>query len=244
MIRFSSKFLLLFVSLSNLFADKPDNPKNTEKSDNDTAWVDLFDGKSLQGWEIIDYAGHSGITVKDKKIVIAQGEILAGIKVTDKIAKTIPTVDYEVLIKARKTMGNDFFVGLTFPFLKSHATWIVGGWGGGLVGISSIDDLDASENQTTTYRDFDMSRLYTLRLQVTRERIVAYIETKGEKTDRCINVGVVDRTVGMRFGEIEESLPFGISTFRTASEIESIRIRKLSKTDKDAISKLAEEDDF
>ena len=39
-------------------------------------------------------------------------------------------------------------MALLFHFTHSHATLILGGWGGSLIGISSIDDFDASENET------------------------------------------------------------------------------------------------
>ena len=46
--------------------------------------------------------------------------------------------------------GGDFFCGLTFPYGDASCTFVVGGWGGGLVGLSSINGDDASENETRT----------------------------------------------------------------------------------------------
>jgi hypothetical protein len=39
-------------------------------------------------------------------------------------------------------------------------TLICGGWGGTLVGLSSIDDLDASENPTATIKEFKEKTWY------------------------------------------------------------------------------------
>ena len=57
--------------------------------------------------------------------------------------------DYEVTLEAMRVDGNDFFCGMTFPAGKDPCTLIVGGWGGTVVGLSSINGMDASENETT-----------------------------------------------------------------------------------------------
>lgn len=46
--------------------------------------------------------------------------------------------------------SSEFFCGLTVPVRTGTecVSLIVGGWGGSLVGISSIDGLDASETST------------------------------------------------------------------------------------------------
>ena len=49
---------------------------------------------------------------------------------------------------------------------------LLGGWGGGVVGISSIDTMDASENETTKYRQFVTDRWYKVRLRVTPRVVV------------------------------------------------------------------------
>ena len=48
----------------------------------------------------------------------------------------------------------------------------------------------------------------------------------------------------MRFGEIEESIPLGISTFQTTGEFKNIKIRKLNPKEIAAAKKLDEEDEF
>ena len=44
--------------------------------------------------------------------------------------------------------GGDFFATLTFPVDDSFCTFVTGGWGGDIVGLSSIDGWDASDNET------------------------------------------------------------------------------------------------
>ena len=104
-------------------------------------------------------------------------------------------------------MGSDFFCGLTFPYKESHATLILGGWGGSLIGISSIDDFDASENETGDAFIFDDNRWYEILLRVTQSEITVWIDGKS-----VIDCEVEGRRVGMRPGEIEMSVPLGLST--------------------------------
>ena len=70
----------------------------------------------------------------------------------------LPKINYEVTLKAMKIDGSDFFCGLTFPVNDAFCTLIAGGWGGGLVGLSSLDNYDASENETSTFRGFEKKR--------------------------------------------------------------------------------------
>ena len=74
--------------------------------------------------------------------------------------------------------GNDFFASLTFPVGDSFCTWVTGGWGGDIVGLSSLDGWDASDNETRTYFDFEKGRWYAFRLQVTPARITGWIDDK------------------------------------------------------------------
>ena len=118
-------------------------------------------------------------------------------------------------------MGSDFFCGLTFPFKESHATLILGGWGGSLIGISSLDDFDASENETG---DAYVSRIKMVRRQAScnEKKLQVWLDDK-----MVIDTDVEGRKVSMRFGEIEMSVPFGICTYATTGVIRDVKIRKL-----------------
>jgi hypothetical protein len=106
----------------------------------------LFDGKTLDRWEIIEYEGHGEIYVADSSIIISRGEIITGIRWKEDFPKT----NYEVTLYARRVDGNDFFCGLTFPVKDSFLTLVLGGWGGSLSGLSCIDGADAAHNFTQT----------------------------------------------------------------------------------------------
>ena len=80
-------------------------------------------------------------------------------------AGVFPKTNYEIRFEATRIKGGDFFASLTFPVGESHCTWVTGGWGGDIVGLSSLDGWDASDNETRTYYTFETSRWYAFRLQ-------------------------------------------------------------------------------
>jgi len=178
----------------------------------------LFDGKTLQGWTVSDFGGHGDPAVEDGKLVIPVGEGLTGVTYAGKL----PKANYQVSLDARRTQGHDFFCGLTFPVGDSFASLIVGGWGGGVCGISSLDDNDASSNDTTTRRKFDNDKWYHIRLRVTDDKIQAWIDD-----EKIVDVVTTGKKISVR-GDIEQSCPFGLATWRTAAELKDIRIVELS----------------
>lgn len=185
-------------------------------------WKDLFDGATLRGWKSTPFGGAGEVEVKEGRVILPMGAMLTGITYTN----PVPTVDYEVELEAMKVDGSDFFCGLTVPVRDSHCSLIVGGWGGGIVGISSLGGYDASENDTTKYLGFAKNRWYKIRLRVTAGRIEAWIDA-----DKVVNADIRDRKVSLRAGEIELSAPFGIAAYQTTAAFRTIRLRAVSGPD-------------
>jgi hypothetical protein len=181
-------------------------------------WQPLFDGKSLAGWAEADFTGKGKVSVAGGIITLGTG-FMTGIT----YQKPFPTSNYEIRLEAARMEGSDFFAGITFPVKDSHCSWIVGGWGGVIVGLSSLDGMDASENETTSVWQFERKRFYRLRLRVTDERIQTWIDDEW-----AVDSYIKDRTVSLRFGEIELSRPLGIATYSTTSALRSIEYRLLS----------------
>jgi hypothetical protein len=182
-------------------------------------WQSLFDGKALGQWKKSDFAGGGEVSVKDGTIVIAQGGgDLSGITWSGKY----PKVNYEIALDAKRVQGSDFFCALTFPLNDTCASLICGGWGGSLVGISSLDGLDASSNETTKTAPFKSGQWYHIRMRVTNEKFMAWIDD-----EKFVHVSHKDRKVDIRI-EVSESKPLGIATYNTMAALKDIRIRQLT----------------
>lgn len=177
----------------------------------------LFNGKNLDGWKSTQFGGEGEVSVEEGVITIATGYSLSGITCTQELPKT----NYEITLEARRVEGIDFFCGLTFPVAESHCSFIVGGWAGSVVGLSSIDGQDASENDTTRYMKFEKGRWYRIRVRVTPERISAWIDD-----ERVVDQDIRGRKLSTRV-EVELSKPLGICTWETKAELRNIRLTKL-----------------
>lgn len=180
-------------------------------------WQYLFDCKTLNGWRECDFVGRSEVRIENGCIVMRVGNDMTGVKWT----KDLPRMDYEVTLQAMRVDGSDFFCGLTFPVKEDPCTLILGGWGGSLVGLSSLDGMDASENETTTMISFQNQRWYRARLRVTAAKIEAWLDSQ-----KIIDANVKDRRISIRW-ECEPCKPFGIATWRTTGAARDIRIRRL-----------------
>jgi hypothetical protein len=206
--------LLVMSVASTGAAEKKDDSPNLKAKD----WKSLFDGKTLEGWMVTDFAGHAEPKVEDGIIHIPAGLALSGINLTNQP----PKMNFELTLEAKKIDGSDFFCCLTFPYGESHCSFVVGGWGGGLVGISSVDGMDASENDTADYMVFENDKWYRISVRVTPEKIETWIDKS-----KLVDLETKDRKIGMRFGEIDESVPIGIATWITSSALRDLRIRTI-----------------
>lgn len=176
---------------------------------------DLFDGESLSGWESTRFGGEGSVRVKDGTIILGSGDSLTGITWKE----AFPETDYEVSLDAQRVRGSDFFCGLTFPVGGSFCSLIVGGWGGSVIGISSVDGLDASENETNRLKRFENGHWYKVRVRVASSKIVAWIDT-----EQIIDLVTRERQLNVR-PEVRLSRPFGIAAWQTTAALKNIRLK-------------------
>jgi hypothetical protein len=182
-------------------------------------WQPMLDGQSLAGWRATPFAGHGEVRCQAGLIIVSMGDPFTGLNWTN----DFPKMNYEVAFDAMRVMGSDFFCGLTVPVADSFCSLIVGGWGGSLVGISSIDGMDASENETTKFATFETGRWYRIRLRVTEKKIQAWIDQ-----DKLVDVTIAERKVSLRPGDIELSKPFGVAAWQTTSALREVKFRRVS----------------
>ncbi len=176
----------------------------------------LFDGKTLTGWAVADFGGSGEVKVQEGKLILEMG-VMTGVTWTNPIAR----MNYEVELEAMRVDGSDFFCGLTFPVGEHPCSLIVGGWGGGVVGLSSLDGEDAAHNETTRYLNFEKGRWYRIRLQVSPAAIQAWIDE-----DKVVDVTTTGRNISIR-SEVEPSKPFGFATWSTTGALRNLRMRPL-----------------
>ncbi len=183
-------------------------------------WQPLYDGKSLNGWKESDFFGAGKVTVERGVIIIGAG-VLTGINWAGSTLP-FPTTNYEIRVEAARLKGSDFFAGITFPVRDSYCTWVNGGWGGEVVGLSNLDGADALRNETSFSRKFELGRWYSLRLRVTASRITAWIDE-----EQVIDVDISKKWIALREGDIDKSIPFGIATYATVGGVRKIEWRPI-----------------
>ncbi len=153
-------------------------------------------------------------------MVLGAGAPLTGVT----FAGSFPQTNYEIRYEAMRVMGGDFFASLTFPVGEAFATFVLGGWGGDVIGVSSIDGWNAAENETRNYFTFEDGKWYAVRVAVTPERIQCWIGA-----ERVVNVGINGRQITMRPGDIELSAPLGIASYNTSGAVRKIEYRTVSR---------------
>jgi hypothetical protein len=179
----------------------------------------LFDGKTLTNWQPSKFHGQGAVTIENGDIILAAGKDLTGITWS---GPALPTTNYELTLQARRLEGRDFFAGVTFPVGDSFCSLILGGWGGTIVGLSSINGIDASENSTSQSIDFELQKWYDIRIRVTPEKIDSWLDGK-----HIIEQDVKGNQISVRI-EVEPSQPLGIASWRTKAGIRQIQLRRLN----------------
>jgi hypothetical protein len=207
-----------------LAQEKPGKSPAQTGKDKD-GWKSLFDGKTLDGWKTSDDPDDGKVSVKDSAIVLKQGHPMSSVAYR---RGDFPKMDYEVQLEGKKLDGNDFFCTTTFPVGDSFCSLVVGGWGGTTVGLSSINSLDASMNETSTSKEFKRDQWYRVRIRVTRDRIQAWIDD-----EKLVDVEIADKKLSIRL-ECAQCKPFGIATWHTAGAVRNIRVRALTTAEKKA----------
>ncbi len=181
--------------------------------------VSLFDGESLGQWKQTPFEEDGKSYVEDGRIVMATGRDMSGVTWTGPLLR----MDYEISLEAMRVEGFDFFCGLTFPINESPCTLVVGGWGGGLVGLSNIDYYDAANNETSKNLDFENDKWYQIRVRVTQKMIQAWIDD-----EMMVNFEWPGHKLDVR-AEVDLSVPLGIATWQTGGALRNIEVRQVDE---------------
>ena len=178
------------------------------------ASTSLFDGTSLGAWKPVAFGGEGEVSVADGAIHLERGNDLTGVVWTGRL----PGPSFRIGMEARRVDGSDFFCAVTVPAAGSHCTFVVGGWGGTVVGFSSLDGLDASENETSGTVPFVDRRWYRVDVDVTPTHIRGLID--GAVVAEATLAG---REVDVRV-EMLPCRPIGIASWRSTSDIRALSL--------------------
>ncbi len=209
----------LALSVFSLAEDKPDTAPTKPADKPAGKVIELFDGKTLKNWKVPEFGGEGKVTVKDGHIIIGTGDPMSGITWE---GGELPKVDYELTFEAQRIDGNDFFGTITFPVQKDSCSFVLGGWGGGVTGLSTLDGSSAIENETTNFQEFEKGKWYKIRVRVTKTKIETWIDDK-----QVVNVDYADKRVSIRI-EVELNKPLGFSTYRTTGAIRAVKIAEMA----------------
>lgn len=176
----------------------------------------LFNGKNIDGWEVAEFGGEGRVFVREGCIVMEAGDPLTAINLAEE--KAIPRDNYELTVEARRIEGTDFFATVTFPVGESWCSLVVGGWAGSLVGLSSIDGKDASENDTKSVMKFETGRWYRIRIRVAENKIQSWIDDKP-----VVDKDITGKKITIR-NEMIPCRPLGIASYITTTEIRKVEM--------------------
>ena len=191
-------------------------------------WKSLFDGKTLKGWKQSDFFKPGKSSVKDGAIILEKGTKMTGLTYD---GKDFPKMNYEVSLESKRIDGRDFFCTTTFPVGDSFCSFVVGGWGGSVTGLSSIDGIDASENQTGQGIEYKNDQWYKIRIRVTDKRVETWIDK-----EQTVDLDTSDVKLGIRI-ECNVSTPFGIASYDTVGAVKDIKVRNLSAAEIKEVAK-------
>ncbi|AMY09943.1 hypothetical protein LuPra_03170 [Luteitalea pratensis] len=180
------------------------------------AATSLFDGKSLGSWKPVAFGGEGEVSIVNGAIRLDRGNDLTAVVWTGKV----PGPNFRVQMEANRVDGSDFFCAVTFPVAGSHCTFVVGGWGGTVVGFSSLDGLDASENETSHTMTFENGRWYQVAVDVTPTHIKGLIDGAV-----AAEANLARREVDVRI-EMVLCRPLGLASWRTVSDIRNITLEE------------------
>jgi hypothetical protein len=179
----------------------------------------LFDGKTLGAWKSVDFGGEGAVKVDQGAIRVDAGATCSGVQWT---GEAPPRTNYEFTVEAMKVDGSDFFLGIVFPVGKDTCSFVAGGWGGGVTGLSSVDHMNASENETASDQTYAKDKWYTFRLIVTPAKIEVWWDAK-----QVINLELANRQISVH-PAVESAAPLGLVNYQTASLFRNIRLKKLN----------------
>jgi hypothetical protein len=182
-------------------------------------WQPLFDGKSLDGWRVVEessFAQHGAVRVDGDRLVLEAGRNRTGAA----CLKEVPTTDYEIALEAMRETGAADFCNLAFPVGSSHCALTLGGYVT-MAGLDQVDGQPFNENEATKRLAYKQGEWYQILVRVTDARVEAWVG--GEKV---IDLPREGQVYALR-EDYQPLRPVGVSTWDTTGVLRNIRFRRL-----------------
>ena len=199
---------------------KPEPPPDDDQRW--TEWEDLFDGKTLNSWQIRSdghFKQHGQVRVSPDGIRLERGKgSFTGILCT----RDVPAADYELAFDVRREAGGDQCVAAKFPTGTQRLAF--GIWtrdNRSCADVEMVDEKGVWSNDTRREIDVRSGRWYHLRVRVTLRRVEAWVDD--------VQVADLD-TAGHKLhtaGHIQHELPLGLHTEVSTCTLRAIRLRRL-----------------
>ena len=182
-------------------------------------WVSLFDGKTLDGWEVPRegwYANAGKVEVENGRLVLGVGRSATGVVWKGEL----PRLDYELAFDAMRLSGPDSFAQIMLPVGRQRVQLCLGAWGGGVVALDPVDGRPGNDNPTSRHLKFQNRRWYAVRVRVTAAAVQVWLD--GEQ--------VIDSPVeghDFRTGPAEATGGLILTTWKTQGAFRNVRYRRL-----------------
>lgn len=170
-----------------------------------------------RAWRPFQFGGDGIHRVAEQDLVLEPGAPLTG----GTFDVMLPKERYELQFEAQRLSGIDFFCGLTFPTERGELTLVLGGWGGTVCGLSSLDGSDASDNETRTLRHFPNAREVEVRIRVDGDEVGVWLDGAP-----FLSAHLAGKQVAVR-AEVEPCRPFGFCCYLVTAKLSRVRWRPL-----------------
>jgi hypothetical protein len=186
--------------------------------------LSLLEPPHAGAWKASGIPDQGAVEIKEGILHLGEGKPMTGATFVAWNSSGLPPTNYEISYEAMRVEGEDFFGTVTFPVGShdAHASFVLGGWGGTVTGISSIDFSDANENQTRAEQRFENGRWYRVRIEVRPEDLRAWVDDR-----LVVNASIKGRKVSLRPGFIDHCVPFGFASYGSTARIRGITVRPL-----------------
>jgi serine/threonine-protein kinase len=202
-------------------APDPQSPTPSLADKHQTAWQDLFDGRTLDGWRVVEdapeFAKHGTVLPRGRELIFEKGDPATGIAWTREVRR----VDYEISLEAMRERGTGSLCEVFFPFKDEYCKLAVAG-DNTMVCLELVDDRPGPQNATQRKFACQDGRWYRIRLRVTAAAIEAWVDD-----EKMVDFDPARHKLSLHPYQFPLR-PFGLRTWNSAAAIRNLRLRQLT----------------